>query len=97
MAEKALDHAGITVNKNAIPFDPNPSMVTSGLRLGTPAITTRGMGLAEMNPIAAWIGEVLAAPEDDAVQAAVKAKVKELTRPLSRSTEVLPGNPVPSG
>jgi glycine hydroxymethyltransferase len=79
VAEKALDHSGITVNKNAIPFDPNPPMVTSGLRLGTPAVTTRGMGLAEMKTIAAWIGEVLAAPEDDAVKAAVKAKVKELT------------------
>jgi glycine hydroxymethyltransferase len=79
VAEKALDHAGITVNKNAIPFDPNPPMVTSGLRLGTPAVTTRGMGLAEMGTIAAWIGEVLTAPEDDAVKASVKAKVKELT------------------
>ncbi len=79
VAEKALDHAGITVNKNAIPFDPNPPMVTSGLRLGTPAVTTRGMGLAEMKTIAAWIGEVLAAPEDDAAKASVKAKVKELT------------------
>lgn len=79
VAEKALDHAGITVNKNAIPFDPNPPMVTSGLRLGTPAVTTRGMGLAEMQTVAAWIGEVLAAPEDDAVKAAVKAKVRELT------------------
>ncbi len=79
VAEKALDHAGITVNKNAIPFDPNPPMVTSGLRLGTPAVTTRGMGLAEMKTIAAWIGEVLAEPEDDAVRASVKAKVEALT------------------
>jgi len=79
VAEKALDHAGITVNKNAIPFDPNPPLVTSGLRLGTPAVTTRGMGLGEMKTIAGWIGEVLAATEDEAVKASVKAKVKDLT------------------
>lgn len=79
VAEKALDHAGITVNKNAIPFDPNPPLVTSGLRLGTPAVTTRGLGVAELETVAGWIGEVLAAPEDAAVQASVKAKVANLT------------------
>ena len=79
VAEKALDAAGITVNKNTIPFDPNPPMVTSGLRIGTPAVTTRGMGTAEMTAIAGWIGEVLDAPEDAAIQAKVHAKVRELT------------------
>jgi len=79
VAEKGLDAAGITVNKNAIPFDPNPPMVTSGLRIGTPAITTRGMGTHEMDLIGGWIAEVLAAPEDASIQAAVKKRVLELT------------------
>ncbi len=58
-AEKALDAAGITANKNTIPFDPRSPMVTSGVRLGTPAVTSRGFGTAEMERVAGWIVDVL--------------------------------------
>ncbi len=76
--EKALDAAGITVNKNTIPFDPLPPLKASGIRIGTPAVTTRGMGTAEMERIADVISEVLAAPADSEIQRRVKKKVTEL-------------------
>lgn len=84
-AEKALGRAHITCNKNGIPFDPEKPFVTSGLRLGTPATTTRGFGVAEFKQVGALIAEVLNAvaqsPEGSApgVEAAVKEKVKALT------------------
>ena len=77
-AEAALDKAGITVNKNAIPFDGKPPTVTSGIRLGTPALTTRGMREAEMRQVAALIAEVVADVEDASRQARVAARVREL-------------------
>ena len=80
VAEAALGQAGITVNKNAIPFDRNPPMVASGIRLGTPAVTTRGMGEAEMDLIAEFISRAMASPEDAAALAAVKAEVEQLCR-----------------
>ncbi|MBF0500637.1 MAG: serine hydroxymethyltransferase [Candidatus Riflebacteria bacterium] len=80
LAEAALDKAGITANKNTIPNDPQSPFITSGLRLGTPAVTTRGMGPAEMKEIAGLLDEVLTRPEDAAVIDGVKKKVDTLCR-----------------
>jgi glycine hydroxymethyltransferase len=86
VAEKILDQAGITVNKNTIPDDPQSPFVTSGIRLGTPALTTRGMGKAEMKRVAQLIDQVLTTP-DEATVVRVKGEVGELTRsfPLYRA------------
>src|SRR5215472_3694888 len=78
LAEKALESAGITVNKNAIPFDTQPPMKASGIRIGTPALTTRGMRETEMAEIGVWIGEVLADPENPVVRGAVRERVRVL-------------------
>jgi glycine hydroxymethyltransferase len=80
VAEAALGKAGITVNKNAIPFDKNPPMVASGIRIGTPAVTSRGMREGEMDVVADLIARALAATDSDAVLAAVRSEVETLCR-----------------
>ena len=80
VAEAALGKAGITVNKNAIPFDKNPPMVASGIRIGTPAVTSRGMGEPEMDLVAEYIARALAGPEDEGALAMVRTEVEGLCR-----------------
>jgi glycine hydroxymethyltransferase len=80
IAEQALDVAGITVNKNMIPFDTRQPLDPSGIRIGTPALTTRGMRESEMRSIAGWIGEVLTAPEDQSIQGRIRERVRDLGR-----------------
>ncbi|NLD73717.1 MAG: serine hydroxymethyltransferase [Chloroflexi bacterium] len=85
-AEDALERANIALNHNMIPYDPQPPRVTSGIRLGTPAVTSRGMGPQEMRVLASMMARVLKAPEDDAVAAAAREQALALCRafPLER-------------
>jgi glycine hydroxymethyltransferase len=78
IAEQSLDAAGITVNKNMIPFDTRPPLDPSGIRIGTPALTTRGMREPEMRAIANWIGTVLKNANDQALQTQIRGQVREL-------------------
>ena len=78
VASKALDKAGIVLNYNAVPFDPRKPFDPSGIRLGTPSITSRGMGESEMDKLAAWMDEVAKSPGDEAMLARVAGEVREL-------------------
>jgi glycine hydroxymethyltransferase len=88
VAEKALDAAGITVNKNKIPFDTRPALDPSGIRVGTPALTTRGMKESEMHTIGQWIAEVLAHADDAGVQQRVHGQVRELCKQFPAPTNL---------
>jgi glycine hydroxymethyltransferase len=90
VAEAALGAAGITVNKNMIPFDPEKPMVTSGIRVGSPAVTTRGMKEAQMATVGALIGEALDHAGDEAALAKVRGQVKELARQFPLYASRLP-------
>ncbi|MEP6807951.1 MAG: serine hydroxymethyltransferase, partial [Chloroflexota bacterium] len=78
-ADVALSEVQITVNRNAIPYDPNPPMVASGIRVGTPAVTGRGMRESEMRLIARLIVDGIAARGDEAAQTAIRDRVSEIT------------------
>jgi glycine hydroxymethyltransferase len=77
-AQTTLDTAGITLNKNSVPFDDKSPLITSGIRVGTPAVTTRGMGVSEMEQIAIWIDEVISNIDDESVARRVANEVRAL-------------------
>jgi glycine hydroxymethyltransferase len=81
-AEQALEAAGILVNRNSIPFDPKPPQVTSGIRVGTPAATTRGFGAEEMKQLGSLIFQVLSSPYDQHVQEQTREEVREMCQRL---------------
>ena len=78
LAEAALEHCGITVNKNMIPFDERKPVDPSGIRVGTPALTTRGMGVTEMQRIGSWMLEALRDSQNEAVQKRIRSAVTEM-------------------
>ncbi|HSL82200.1 MAG TPA: serine hydroxymethyltransferase [Thermoanaerobaculia bacterium] len=91
VAEEALEAAGITVNKNTIPYDEKPPLVASGIRVGTPALTTRGMTEAEMGRIGDWMADIMERPGDRELRARIRDEVRELCRAFPLYPELTAG------
>jgi len=89
-AEEVLDRCGITVNKNMIPFDERKPMDPSGIRIGTPALTTRGMGADEMRRIGRWMIEVLREADDDATTRRIRGEISSLCESFPVPAACLP-------
>lgn len=94
-AEKSLEKAGITINKNLIPYDPQPPLVASGMRLGTPALTTRGLTESDMRQVAAWID--LALRSDEARLEQIKAEIREYLKAYPLPYAAMPSLAEPAG
>ncbi len=88
VAANLLEEAGIVVNKNTVPYDPKPPAVCSGIRLGTPALSTRGMGAAEMERVGRWVEEVLRQPNDATLRARIAAEVRAVCAQFPVPTEL---------
>jgi len=88
-AQLTLDDANITTNKNAVPFDTESPLLTSGIRLGAPALTTRGFKEGEFKQVAKWINDVISAPESESVRQKVKGEIAELTKKFPLYPEIL--------
>jgi glycine hydroxymethyltransferase len=88
-AQLTLDEANITTNKNAVPFDTESPLLTSGIRLGAPALTTRGFKEGEFKQVAKWINDVISAPESESVRQNVKGEIAELTKKFPLYPEIL--------
>ena len=88
IAEKSLDAAGITINRNGIPYDTRKPLDPSGIRIGTPALTTRGMKELEMKRIAHWICDILESPDDKNLQSKIHGEIKELCKSFPAPSEL---------
>ncbi len=88
VAQEVLDNAGITLNKNMVPDDPRSPMDPSGIRMGTPALTTRGFGESEMEKVGEWINQIISDPENTQLQQTIKQEIKELTKKFPLYTEL---------